>query len=307
MLLARGCFMKTTILDMQTLAKRRGGQCLSPTYINSHTKLTWQCKNGHQWEVAPTTIKQGRWCPACAGLRRGTIEEMQEIARERGGQCISNKYVNNHVKLTWQCKDKHRWEATPGTIKQGTWCPACAGTQKSTIEEMRELAREHGGKCLSTEYINSQAKLTWQCMTGHQWEAVPGHIKQGCWCPACAGTRKSTIEEMREIAREHGGKCLSTEYINSHAKLTWQCKDNHQWESAPANIKKGNWCPACSGRRKGTIEEMQEIARERGGLCLSKAYLDTYTSLTWQCHSGHQWKATQALLCRGAGALPVLV
>jgi hypothetical protein len=243
--------MKITISDMQEIAKKRGGQCLSSTYIDHRTKLNWQCKEGHQWEAIPSNIKQGTWCPVCTiNAQKGTIEEMREIARERGGQCLSREYIDGRTKLTWQCKEGHQWEVVPGPIKLGSWCAACAGKRRGTIEEMREIARERGGQCLSTEYINGRTKLTWQCKEGHQWDAEPSNIKQEGWCLVCAGLKKGTIEQMQEIAEERGGKCLSREYINGRTKITWQCKEGHQWEATPASIKQGHWCPLCADKRR---------------------------------------------------------
>lgn len=175
-----------TILDMQKLAKKSDGLCLSKEYINSRTKLTWQCKEGHQWEAIPNSVKQGHWCPFCAGVRKGAIEEMQEIARDRGGQCLSPKYINSSTKLRWQCKQGHQWEAVPGSIKQGTWCLTCTGLKKGTIDEMRIIAESKGGKYVSGKYINNDHKLTFRCKEGHQWLAAPRGIKLGRWCPVCA-------------------------------------------------------------------------------------------------------------------------
>ncbi len=61
--------------------------------------------------------------------------------------------------------------------------------KKLTIEEMRSIAEERGGKCLSNFYVNSQTKLLWECLKGHQWEATPNGIKSGTWCPYCACRR----------------------------------------------------------------------------------------------------------------------
>jgi hypothetical protein len=241
--------MKITILDMQRIAKKRGGQCLSVKYINSHTKLAWQCKDGHQWESTPAIIKQGSWCPVCGGTQKNTIEEMKKIAKKRGGQCLSVKYINSHTKLAWQCKHGHQWDAAPTNIQIGYWCPFCAGVQKGTIEEMEELAEEHGGKCLSKEYTNCQTKLIWQCKEGHKWQTRPSSIKQGSWCPFCVGVQRGTIEEMQKIARERDGQCLSKEYINSKTKLQFQCSVGHKWEAVPNNIQQGHWCFICGSRR----------------------------------------------------------
>ena len=48
---------------MQEMALSRGGKCLSKTYIDSHTKLLWECSEGHRWDAQPANIQQGSWCP----------------------------------------------------------------------------------------------------------------------------------------------------------------------------------------------------------------------------------------------------
>ncbi len=117
---------KITIKDMQKLAECKEGKCLSEKYINAHAKLKWQCKEGHNWEATSHLIKRGKWCPYCAGNARLTIEEMQKIAENREGKCLSEEYINTLTKLKWQCKEEHIWEARANDIKRGSWCPICA-------------------------------------------------------------------------------------------------------------------------------------------------------------------------------------
>jgi len=74
-----------TIKDMQEIAKKRGGKCLSDVYVNSQTHLLWECSKGHQWEAVPYSIKNGHWCPKCgiekrAAKQRLSIEDMQKVA-----------------------------------------------------------------------------------------------------------------------------------------------------------------------------------------------------------------------------------
>lgn len=232
--------------QLQQIALERGGKCLSDTYKHSQVKLLWECVVGHRWEATPNNIKRGAWCPYCVKMAKLTIEEMNQIAKERGGRCISSKYKNNSSNLTWECEKGHRWEATPNSIKHRTWCPYCAKKIKLTIEEMRQIAKERSGKCLSSTYIHIQAKLLWECAKGHQWEATPANIKRGNWCPNCSKRIKRTIEEMRQIAKERGGKCLSDTYINNATKLLWECSGNHQWEAVPNSLLRGTWCPLCN-------------------------------------------------------------
>ena len=134
--------------------------------------------------------------------------------------------------------------------------------KKLTIEEMHKIAEEKGGECLSTEYIDGKTKLEWMCAEGHTWEAVPDSIKNaGSWCSKCfAENLALTIEEMQEIATERGGKCLSTEYVDSGRNLEWVCSEGHTWMATPSSIKhSGSWCSICAGNETLTIEGMLEI------------------------------------------------
>lgn len=109
------------IEEMRTLAIRKGGVCLSEKYVDARTDLLWRCKNGHIWKAKPYNIKSGKWCSVCsnernADKRRSTIDEMKELAKSHGGDCLSNVYKNCQVKLRWRCKEGHEWNAMPSSI-----------------------------------------------------------------------------------------------------------------------------------------------------------------------------------------------
>ena len=133
------------------------------------------------------------------------LMELQEIAEFKGGKCLSTEYINNHTKLQWQCKENHIWWASSRNIKYGKWCPKCARVQKLTIEEMQEIARSRGGKCLSTEYINCRNKLQWQCKEGHIWWTTSNTVKNGSWCPKCSikkGKTKDLITKKLNLEKK---------------------------------------------------------------------------------------------------------
>ena len=302
---------KLTLKDIQELVKKRGGRCLSPDYKNGRSKLLWECANGHQWEGTYRTIKR-HWCPECAiQKRKNSIEDMQKMAIDRGGKCLSNKYINNSTKLLWECAEGHQWEAKPNNIKFGRWCPYCnlcvkteritqvKGTMpKATVAEMHKIAKERGGECLSGEYINSKTKLSWKCINGHEWQMRPNDVKRH-WCPYCGKVARKTIEDMRKLAENRGGKCLSETYLNIGVAILWECKEGHQWTATPRSIQSGKWCPHCAGKAKRTIEEMQKIAKERSGKFLSTNYIGIDAKYLWECEEGHQWKTTPSEINRG--------
>ena len=126
---------KNTIGDCKKLAAKKNGKCLSTEYINNKTKMKWQCKEGHVFESRYINIISDKWCPKCYNKRRSfgiklTIEYCREIAKNRNGRCLSNRYIDVNTKMKWQCKKGHIWRATTDSINQGTWCPAC-GTGKT--------------------------------------------------------------------------------------------------------------------------------------------------------------------------------
>lgn len=254
-----------TISDMQELAAQRGGTCLSPEYINAVTHLWWKCSNPQheKWKATPNKIKMGRWCPVCGREQtklkqiKITIEEMRLLAQQRGGMCLSDVYQVK-TKLLWECEKLHRWEADPSHIKSGQWCRKCrlqqAGERRRlSIDHMHELARKYNGECLSRIYTNNSTKLTWKCAMGHVFDAEPGNVHCGKWCPDCA-VQKARIKQrlpfevIVQSAAEKGGTCLSNEndYIAGNSLLMWKCGEGHIWKTRAVSIRHGSWCPVCN-------------------------------------------------------------
>lgn len=245
---------------MELLARSRGGHYLSREYVNVEQPLTWSCRAGHRWRATPASVRSGKWCASCARNRRLEIQELQRLARERGGKCLSAKYVNNREPLVWECQRGHRWKASASNVKggerkKGTWCPDCYELrrrfrERDSIESMRELSKSRGGVCLSDEYVNAKSKPLWRCDRGHCWRAVPHSIQRGSWCPACARNQRLRLEEFRWLAASRGGSCLSDHYINKDTPLKWRCAVGHYWYAGPGKVKLGAWCAKCAYLRR---------------------------------------------------------
>ena len=199
------------------------------------------------------------------------LKEMQKIAESRKGKCLSKNYINNSTILEWKCDKGHIWKAKPSDVKRGTWCPICSieraknqwnnqfgdasEFQKNELKNLKDIAKDKEGECLSSKYINQKTSLKWGCKKGHIWMAQPGNIKSGKWCPKCsyeyrASLRRGNIEEMQKIAESRGGKCLSEKFVNVDTKLKWECKRGHIWEAVPSSIKRGSWCARCVRSKK---------------------------------------------------------
>ena len=246
---------KLTIAIAHGVAKVKGGKCLSNEYVNGATKMLWECDKSHQWTASFDSIRR-HWCPECSRNKKPSLVEITKIAEARNGKCLSTKYVNCETKMLWECDKGHRWYSNLKQIKyNNTWCPQCANTKKAsndsaklTIKHAQELAESKKGKCLSTEYVNCETKMLWECDKGHQWNARYANIKyRNTWCPYCAGNMKLSLQDAQNFVETKGGKCLSIKYSNNDSKMLWECGNGHQWNASFGSLKiDGNWCPQCA-------------------------------------------------------------
>ena len=277
--------------EMKSIAEAKGGKCLSDTFIDSSTKLLFICDQQHQFWTVPSAIRSGVWCPECAGIYPIGIEVLQEFAKNKGGKCLSADYYNVFTKYVWQCNKGHIFELNWQNA-QNYWCSQCnlEKNNDDRLQNAKKYAEAKGGKLISSKYLGSHTRHQWMCKNGHIFSASIDHVLRGdTWCSVCKGTRHH-IDDFRKVALENGGECLSNEYINDTTKLKFRCKNGHEWSSFPLPILDGQWCARCKGWNK-TIEEIRNLAKSKGGECLSTEYINAHTLLEWKCEKGHIWKA----------------
>lgn len=130
---------KPSIAEIQLLASSRGGSLLSTVYVNSQTKLLWQCGNGHQWEAKYGDIKnKPYWCRQCSNRVKPNIQKLQQFTLLKGGKLLSNKYSNNKAKLNWECCKGHIWSARWKDVNvNDSWCPECSSFK--TENQVKQL------------------------------------------------------------------------------------------------------------------------------------------------------------------------
>ncbi len=266
---------------VRTIARSKGGRCLSTEYVNVKSPLRWSCAAGHEWEATATSISSGTWCRRCSTQTLG-LEDMQKLARARDGSCLSSEYVNVETEMRWRCAEGHEWRATGAQLRGGAWCPTCAAgarraKQDQTLAEVQAIARAKGGMCLATLYVDSGTSMHFRCAAGHEWSTSPRSIKEGHWCRICGQTSSGQQERERAfirvlaVATKKGGFCISTSYADAVTRLRWRCAEGHEWSARPTSIQQGRWCPECSFLVKRRRQFM------RGGSCFSPEYLNAET------------------------------
>lgn len=254
---------RVTLETTRLHAMKLGGACLSKEYVNSRTKLEWQCQEGHIWLSTWNHTHAGRWCPTCANAKPARCD-LEALATKRGGTLRSQEYINARQPLIWGCRAGHSWAASWDHVRRGHWCPVCAGRYSN--EDLQLLAAAKGGVFLP-QIRRSGSR--WQCVKGHEWSAPPSRIKKGHWCPVCAGVAKPELLELQAHAAKQGGTLLSTEYTNSSTKLIWICAEGHPWRATWNNVgSKGSWCPVCTAFK--TEARCRSLLESRLGVSLAK-------------------------------------
>ena len=244
------------IARLNLVAIKHGGKCLSKVYVSAFSPLFFQCAKGHKWATKPNTIRQGSWCPICANNKPNLnlINDINIIAKTRGGICLSKKCINRAAKLSFICKENHKWKTNAGTILAGSWCPECSLNKDFLLKKYKKLAIENGGKCLSDKYVSVYSKLLFQCKKGHQFETTPNTIRKGSWCSKCNRGTKITIDDMHKLAKQFNCICLSKKYVLSKSPLKWECKKRvHRWTSSSSNFRTLKGCVQCKkidGKRR---------------------------------------------------------
>ena len=127
--------------------------------------------------------------------------------------------------------------------------------KKYDLEWCQKYAQDHGGECLSPEYLGRTTRLKFKCANGHIFESTPfAHIHKKSWCNECSNRDVAhNLEFVKTFVESHGGTLLSTEYINVRQKLTVVCSKGHQWNPTFQNIfHNKSWCPTCAGVERRT-------------------------------------------------------
>ena len=261
-----GRFSKEEYLEMaKKLAISKGGKCLSSKYIGQIDKLLWQCKNPIHPQFKATyqnVATKNYWCHFCKEeaqkpIKESKLKKAKEHAKSKGGECLSNEYINSDGKLIWKCHNvEHRpWEAkysnVMGILKR--WCPQCAGqfTKEEGLKQAQEYAKSRGGECLSKKYINSNTKMEWKCIekSHKSWFSTYSTVVSGgYWCNECANSKYYKESSVRIILENilgfkletsypiwnmnpHTNKALELDGYNEEQKFAFEFQGRHHFEA----------------------------------------------------------------------------
>ncbi len=289
-----------TLQQMENIAIQHGGQCLSKKYRNAHQKLKWECRLGHEWLATYANVSRGSWCPFCAvsyseEISRFILESLFEkkFKKNRTALCgLELDGYNSNLNIAFEYQGRQHYEFIPYWHKTRS----NFDRQKRRDIAKQELCRIKNISCIIIPYTTNNLEyfiVNELDKIGHQ---LSPKIDYSKFKPLKA----QIMDRLLVIAKQKNGKCLSKTYLGIHSKITWQCEKGHEWSATSASILHSNtWCPRCAGVAPLSLSDMQEIAKRRGGKCLSKKYSNNRTKLKWKCAEGHEWESVPLSVRRG--------
>jgi hypothetical protein len=149
-------------------AIKMGGKCLSDKYINSETKMTWECACGHIWQAKLGHIRQGHWCPKCGSLETAKKSNKACILKhwKTGSEivCVASyekavvEYFNsNRIDYMWQHKIFYMPPDKSGKIR--SYRPDCYLLSEDKWIEIKGYFRQDAKEkwtWFHRKYINSE-------------------------------------------------------------------------------------------------------------------------------------------------------
>jgi len=253
---------KLTLKIFQDIAQKHGGKCLSKEYIDSKTKLNFECSKGHQFSVRPAHMKcYNTWCRECGQIKgrplRG-VKEVQKLVESKGGKLLDLEYKGEKVPLKLECKKGHVFYLRYGTIRyRNDWCPVCRKNKK--LEKVKKIAKEKGFELVSKKYITSRKDLEFKCSKGHVILCASANLNNKLICVICNRDKKKKVllDEIKILLESINYKLLSNKYNSSYDELSICCKHGHEFKALCHMLKhkikegKTNLCKYCNKLKKG--------------------------------------------------------
>jgi very-short-patch-repair endonuclease len=311
--------------------------------IGTHERIWWLCESNHEWEAVIYSRKTGG-CPYCSGARvisgeTDLLTLYPEIAEDwhptkNDDLDPSQVLPQINVKIWWQCKRGHEWQAMPSKRTQrNDGCPTCGNRQvlkgfNDLATTNPELAKQwHPTKnlVLTPETVTSGAnkKVWWKCSKGHEWMATVNERNTGKGCGVCANQvllvgYNDLLTLYPELCKQwhpvKNGNLLPQHVVGGTNKSVWWiCSDGHEWKAAIASRSGGGkGCRFCAGQE--AIAGVNDLMTENPALAAQwnhqkngPEYLPSMVRpgsnkyAWWICSEGHEWKAVIASRNKGCG------
>lgn len=292
------------IETLQAAAIRRGGKCLSTTYVNNKTHYLWECGVcQNQWKATWNNVSsRNSWCPKCNESQREKVtraafcecfpgyqfdKDQKTIDMELDGFCPE-------LKLAFEHDGIQHHEYTPHFHR--------GGVEDFHAQVMRD--REKNARCIAAgitlvrvpdkkfvplksvrDFVRAQLKGV----------RIAPKVLDDATFVQMALVHDPDIGYVRRAIAYCADKwaILWSDYCPTRATpIHVQCDQGHMFETNFDNLERGRWCPECSPVKPRTADLDTEQAAHRGMICTGSHLVlgsdgKRRRHLELMCHEGH--------------------
>ena len=159
---------------------------------------------------------------------------------------------------------------------------------------------------------NSNKKVWWKCINGHEWQASVSSRNNGTGCPFCSG--QQVLKGYNDLATKNPTLVAEWNYekndklkpdmvtSESNRKVWWKCSKGHEWQAVICNRNKGTECPISTNMQvlKGYNDLLTvnpKLANEwnyEKNIAISPNIIKSTSGkkVWWKCSKGHEWQAS---------------
>ena len=262
---------------------RNGTRTPAGVHPASNTHAWWRCPAGHHWQAQITSrTTGGAGCPYCAGRRATPATSLAaadpDLAarwdRTRNGDLTPTAVrPASNIHVWWACPKGHHWRAQINQrARRHTGSPDCAprarhghplaATRPDLTAQWADSLNGGGPGTITT---GSHVKAWWVCPADptHLWRAeIRSRVRGQTGCPYCAHKRPTPPTCLAAVAPHlaqewhptRNGTLSPTDVLpRSNTPVWWQCPEQHDWATAPADRLGGTECPDCAARSRPAV------------------------------------------------------
>lgn len=148
--------------------------------------------------------------------------------------------------------------------------------KQNYLNELAKIANNHGGKLLSTQWINNVSLYEFEYHDGTIFNAYAYVIKKNGWPSSLKRYLKTDNEylnDLREIAEKNEGQLLSSIWIGSKKKYQFRDKFGTFFEKSYSHMKASGWPQIIRNSNENeNLDFISKKALEKGFLLIDKEW-----------------------------------
>lgn len=260
---------KIPVSEVLQCYKDNGCELLDP-YVTCTTKVKYRCKCGEVHQKTFDQFKRSHRCKKCRYIassagRRKAFEEVKSAFANAGLTLLEIEYKNSSTLMKCRCKCGREFETFYSTVQQGGGsCPACAGNEKYTYDQVKTAFEEAGCVLLSSDYESAHGKLEYICSCGGASTVCFANFRHGNRCKQCqarnsAERQREDFDYVKAYFDKAGCRLLEVGYINGVSPLRYVCICGEESVTIFRDFRRGRRCKRCG------VEKNREATIKRGG------------------------------------------